>query len=204
MTHEPDLKKIPVTLSLILVNVCLFLWFFITGDPEDGAFMLSHGAASYQLIERGEIWRLFTSMFLHFSAEHLLSNMLSLFALGCIIEDRFGHGRFLFIFLLSGLFGGLASFFWHRFLLLDAVCAGASGAVFGLDGALLIMALFGSTARYGVDKRRVPLAVLLTVVLSAQQNVDNAAHIGGLLAGALLSLVLTLADRGKKDTNNVL
>ena len=53
MAHEPDLKKIPVTLSLILGNVCLFLWFFITGDPGDGAFMLSHGAASYQLIERG-------------------------------------------------------------------------------------------------------------------------------------------------------
>ena len=200
MNYEQDLKKNTVTFLLLLCNVSVFLWHFFTGDPSDPAYMLEHGACFWPLVFSGEYYRLFTSLFLHFSAEHLLSNMLCLFACGRIVEDCFGHAAFSAIYLVSGLSGGLFSCFFHMQKNNAVICAGASGAVFGLTGALLLMALFHKTAGYGIDRKRVPLAVLLTVLLSAEKNVDTVSHAAGLLAGFLVAFLFMIITERKKYT----
>lgn len=187
-----DIRKCRVTAALIIINIIVFMIIFIKGDPEDTAYMLRAGANFYPMTFNGQIWRIFTCMFLHFDISHLLTNMLSLFAIGSIIETAFGPCRFFSIYLISGLSASLASAFYHMITGNPAVSAGASGAVFGLSGALICLAVFKKTARYGVDAKRVPFAVLLSVALSSASNVDNAAHIGGLITGFIISLLLTL------------
>lgn len=187
-----DIRKCRVTAALIIINIIVFMIIFIKGDPEDTAYMLRAGANFYPMTFNGQIWRIFTCMFLHFDISHLLTNMLSLFAIGSIIETAFGACRFFFIYLISGLSASLTSAFYHMITGNPAVSAGASGAVFGLSGALICLAVFKKTARYGVDAKRVPFAVLLSVALSSASNVDNAAHIGGLITGFIISLLLTL------------
>lgn len=187
-----DIRKCRVTAALIIINILIFAVTFIKGDPEDSVYMMSAGANFYPLTFNGQFWRIFTCMFLHFDISHLLTNMLSLFAIGSIIEMAFGTWRYLVIYMVSGLSASLVSAFYHMITNNMAVSAGASGAIFGLSGALICLAVFRITARYGVDARRVPFAVLLSVALSSASNVDNSAHIGGLVTGFLISLLLIL------------
>lgn len=187
-----DIRKCRVTAALIIINILIFAVTFIKGDPEDSVYMMSAGANFYPLTFSGQLWRIFTCMFLHFDISHLLTNMLSLFAIGSIIEMAFGTWRYLVIYMVSGLSASLVSAFCHMITNNMAVSAGASGAIFGLSGALICLAVFRMTARYGVDARRVPFAVLLSVALSSASNVDNSAHIGGLVTGFLISLLLIL------------
>jgi len=175
---------------LIAVNILVFLITGFRGNTGDSEYMLSCGAMFHPLTLGGQYWRLITAMFLHFDIAHLLSNMLSLYAIGSIIEKAFGRGRFLLIYFGSGLGAGLISTFYHAWKGTPAVCAGASGAIFGLAGALVCLAVFRLTEAYGVDSRRVPLAIIASVVMSATGSTDNAAHIGGLIFGFLLALLL--------------
>ena len=178
------------TVSMMLVNLTVFLLMFFAGDPEDSEYMLAHGACCYPLTLHGESWRLFTAMFLHFSAEHLFSNLISLYAIGSVIEQAFGSIRTAVIYLTAGLSGGLVSAFYHEIIRQPAVCAGASGAVFGLSGALVCLALFHRTELYGIPSRRVPAAILISVIASASGSSDTACHLGGLSAGFLTALLL--------------
>lgn len=189
MKNEITLKKIPVTAALLLLDTLIFLLEWKTGALWDADQMLRFGAMSPELVRDGEVWRLFTAMFLHFSGRHLLSNMLSLLAFGAVIEDALGHGRFALLYLAGGICAGLTSTAWHLFLCEDALCAGASGAIYALAGALLTLALFHETAAYGIDRRRVLPALVLMVLLTVEQSVDTAAHVGGLLAGFLLTFL---------------
>lgn len=190
-----NIRNCRATASLIIINMIVFAFTFIKGDPENTTFMLASGANFYPLTFNGQLWRLLTCIFLHFNISHLITNMLSLFAIGCIIETAFGTCRYLIIYLLSGLSASLVSAVFHMIRGAAAVSAGASGAVFGLSGALICLAVFKKTARYGVDARRVPFAVLLSVALSSASNVDNSAHIGGLIAGFIVSLILMFLSK---------
>jgi len=177
---------------LILTNVLIFLFISFRGDTGDSTYMIRCGAMYHPLTLGGEFHRLFTAMFLHFDIAHLLSNMLSLYAIGSIIEKAFGRIRFLLIYFGSGLGAGLVSTFFHARQDIPAVCAGSSGAIFGLAGALICLAVFRKTEAYGVDSRRVPAAVIISVIISASRSTDTAAHIGGLIVGFLISLLLAV------------
>ena len=103
-----EFRKEPVTFILILINVLVFLVSDLTGYSQDVMHMLDLGAAYTPLItEGGEVYRLFTSMFLHFGIEHLLNNMVILGALGWNLELQTGRIRFLIIYFGSGLFGNI-------------------------------------------------------------------------------------------------
>ena len=134
-----EFRKEPVTFILILINVLVFLVSDLTGYSQDVMHMLDLGAAYTPLItEGGEVYRLFTSMFLHFGIAHLLNNMLVLFVLGSRLERAAGKLSFLVIYLLGGVAGNVIS------LLLEldrgdySVSAGASGAVFAVMGAMIL------------------------------------------------------------------
>ena len=193
-------KQIMITLSLILINVVVFFYHSIrfnrlTDDTTIAVYMLDHGANFYPRVLAGEYYRLFTCMFLHFDAAHLFGNMLSLYAIGNIIEKAFGRAHFLTIYLISGVGSSIVSGLWHMAQGEMAVCAGASGAIFGLAGALICLAVFRQTERYGINSRRVPAAIIVSLILSSASKdgiVDAAAHVGGLVIGFAVSFIIVL------------
>ena len=106
-----ELKKEPVTVFLILVNVLVFLVVEFTGGTENTGHMLQCGAAYTPAVINGEFYRLFTSMFLHFGPRHLGNNMLVLFVLGGRMERTAGRIKYLLIYLLGGIGGNILSMF---------------------------------------------------------------------------------------------
>lgn len=199
-----DVRKKPeavCTVILIIVNITIFLILSLFGRTEDAGFMLEHGAAyePYIVIQK-EYYRLFTSMFLHFGIEHLLNNMVLLGALGWNLEMETGKIRFLIFYFVSGLAGNVVSLWWDIIRGQSAVSAGASGAVFGLMGALLYVVI-ANRGRLGRLSGR---GMLFMVVLSlyfgfTSTGVDNSAHIGGLVSGFVLAVILY---RPKKNTGD--
>lgn len=138
-----DWSRIPVvSAALAAVNVIVFLILASQGDTEDPMFMLEHGAVYSELIIQGKEWyRLFTCMFLHFGVEHLMNNMLILVVAGIQLENALGKLKFLLLYLISGMGSSLLSLFVMMKTEDFAVSAGASGAVFGIIGALLWVAV---------------------------------------------------------------
>lgn len=144
------------------------------------------GMKSNYDILNGEVWRLFTAMFLHIGAVHLISNLIGLLMLGPIIEGHFGHWRFAAIYLLGGLLGSIASFAFS-----PALSAGASGAIFGLLGATLLY-FYRFRENFGQQGRDILQSMFVVLVLNlvvgvGSGGVDNWGHVGGLVGGALMT-----------------
>jgi rhomboid protease GluP len=144
--------------------------------------VLNEGALIPALVAKGEAWRLVSSVFLHSGIVHLGFNMLSLYFLGSFVEEAFGRGRFLALYLLSGVSGGLAYLYFGGF---NAPAVGASGAIFGLLGGVL-----GYAVRRGTFSWQNPLIRQLLILLALNlylgfsiPNISNTAHLGGLAGG---------------------
>ena len=182
-----------ITIILVVVNCLIFFWMDITGDPGNVIYMLDHGASYVPLIREGEAYRLFTSMFLHFNFRHLVNNMLILAVIGNMLEQIIGKWKFLLIYLLSGIAGNLLSMgLILYFEKSPAVSAGASGAVFGIEGSILYVML-RNRQRMRDNSYLYRFGIMLALSLYVgftEGGVDNAAHVGGLLAGFLLTLIL--------------
>ena len=180
------------TVALIVINVAVFFILTMFGDTEDAVFMLQHGAMyEPNIIEGHEYYRIFTCLFLHFGITHLLNNMVLLGALGWNLELEIGKVRFVIIYFASGIIGNIVSLFYDLTLEQPAVSAGASGAIFGLMGALLYVVI----ANRGRLGRLAGRGMLVMVILSlyfglTSTGVDNLAHIGGLVSGFLLAVLL--------------
>ena len=182
------------TLILMGINVVLFLCTDLLMFSPDAAF--SFGDISYKtIIYDRQYYRFITSMFLHIDASHIFNNMLTLFVLGSYLEEYLKTPRFLMLYFLSGILAGAASIYYNMLRNYDTPSIGASGAIFGLMGALLyIVAFLGEYRR--LDKRRIIFLVLFSLYGGfASGNTDNAAHIGGLASGFLLSIPLVKIGR---------
>lgn len=178
------MKKPVVTYALIIINIIYFLAMYVFGKGSTDVLTLVKFGANYApLVKIGEWYRLFTSVFIHIGLLHLLCNMYSLYVIGSQLESFYGKWKYLLIYLLSGVIGNLFSL-----LLTDGISAGASGAIFGLFGALLY---FGYHYRIYlgtvIKSQIIPLIVLNLFIGFTSAGIDNAAHIGGLIAGALVS-----------------
>jgi membrane associated rhomboid family serine protease len=193
-----------VTYALIAINVLIFALLYKyggAGGNESESTLVNSGALVPQLVENGQWWRLFTVMFLHANVEHILFNMTSLFAVGTLAERFYGSVRYLAIYLGSGLIGAVTSVAYFTLIgQPTAVGVGASGAIFGVAGALITLRFQHSEViprrlRERVSSSMIPLVVIslpLSYILAP--NVDNSAHIGGLLGGMLLSFVFPITD----------
>ena len=144
--------------------------------------VLNEGALIPALVAQGEAWRLLSSVFLHSGAVHLGFNMISLYFLGSFVEVAFGRARYLALYLLSGLAGGLAYMYFGDF---NIPAVGASGAIFGLLGGVL-----GYALRRGTFSWQNPLIRQLLILLALNlyigfsiPNISNTAHLGGLAGG---------------------
>ena len=179
----------PVTPAIVGVNVALFVIMLAFGaglTALDSRVHLLFGANYGPLTWNGQEWRLLTAAFIHFGVIHLAFNMFALYNGGSITERLFGSARFAVIYLLSAVAGNVASGWWDA----SRLSAGASGAVFGVYGALL--------AYFARRPRDIPVDVLKSVSMGAGTLllyslvmgavlpfIDNSAHIGGLLGGAI-------------------
>jgi rhomboid protease GluP len=186
-----------MTNIIIVLNVGIFAAMVIFAgagfwhSPND--VQLLWGANFGPATQDGEWWRLGTAMFLHFGVMHLLLNCLSLWEAGQLVERMYGRWRFIMIYVVAGLTGNLLSLVIQGN---QAVSGGASGAIFGVYGAALIYLwreraaisarefkwLFGGGCAFSI------ITIVLGFIIP---GIDNAAHIGGFIAGGLVSIVLS-------------
>ena len=197
-----DKIQAPCTIFLVAVNVIVFFALSFQGMTEDGAFMLEHGAMYVpRVIESGEFYRLFTSMFMHFGFPHLVNNMLMLVVMGMMLEKELGKIKYLLLYLISGLGGNLLSAMWDILANDYAVSAGASGAIFGVIGALLYIAIRNRGRIGNVSGRGLLFMIALSLYYGfTSGGVDNLAHIGGLLSGFILSILLYRKPKSKRSS----
>ena len=180
------------TVALIVINIAVFFILTMFGDTEDAVFMLQHGAMyEPNIIEGHEYYRIFTCLFLHFGITHLLNNMVLLGALGWNLELEIGKVRFVIIYFASGIIGNIVSLFYDLTLEQPAVSAGASGAIFGLMGALLYVVIANRGRLGRLSGRGMLVMVILSLYFGlTSTGVDNLAHIGGLVSGFMLAVLL--------------
>ena len=172
-----------VSLALSVACVAAFAAQVARGGLTDLNRLRELGAMDPALVERGEIWRLLSAAFLHGSLDHLLGNLVMLYVLGLGCEHAFGRSQFLALYVASGVCGSLLSLTGGR------VSVGALGAIFGLAGAL-VATLWKHRARLHVRDRRIGLLLVAwagyqLLIGAMLPQVDNRAHLGGLLCGAV-------------------
>lgn len=190
--HMQKVKKAPCTCIIIAVNVLIFLGLSMHGMTEDADYMLSRGAMYVPDMIAGRTWYpIFTSMFLHFGIDHLINNMVVLMWGGMLLEFAAGSVRMLVIYLVSGVCGNLLSGYLEFLGGSFAVSAGASGAIFGVTGALLYIAIRNRGDVYGFSRRSLIIMIVLNLYIGlTSEGVDNAAHVGGLIAGFVMAVFL--------------
>ncbi|HBV85699.1 MAG TPA: rhomboid family intramembrane serine protease [Desulfosporosinus sp.] len=180
---------------LLSINIIVFLLMTMAGGSTDQRVLITFGAKVNSLIQAGEVWRFFTSMFIHIGLMHLIFNLYALWSLGPFMEERFGRWRFILIYSLSGLGGSIASFYFS-----PALSAGASGAIFGLLGALL----YYSLKRPSLWKSGLGMNLVVVILINfgfglTQPGIDNYAHLGGLVIGLISSVFLTKPSNSSHD-----
>ncbi len=181
----------PVTFALAAINGAVFVWAEHFGRTTEVPVLLRAGASEQLHVASGELWRLVTPMFLHVGLVHLIWNTYASIGWCTAVESAMGKARFLVVYLLSGFAGACASVIAH-----PVPSAGASGAMFGIIGATLVLRyrMLGSFAAFTKDRfvranflnMAIWTAIGLTVV-----NMDNFAHGGGLVMGATSTYVVT-------------
>jgi rhomboid protease GluP len=158
----------------------------LLGVPID--VMVRLGAWTIEDVGAGQGWRLVTSIFLHFGALHLLFNSMALMQLGPLIEEVYGRSRFAVLYVATGVVGFAVSVAWRWGSV--SVGAGASGAIFGLIGAALVASRRGGRLS-GHPRGYVTQWAIYGLVMGFLLGADNAAHLGGLAAGALFAAVVS-------------
>ncbi len=197
-------QRLPVTFSLISACAVIFLGAVLTAgggaiavQPEA---LILNGGLIPESVAAGELWRLVTSMFLHASLIHIAVNMVALFFLGSFAEQAFGRERFFFLYLVSGLSGGIAYLYFGTF---TTPAVGASGAIFGLLGGIL-----GFSLRRGTFSWQNPVIRQLLIITAINlfigasiPQVSNTAHIGGLIGGLLFGAMIATSVHSRKRSS---
>lgn len=186
------LKKPVVTISIIVINVIMFLLMYVFGNGStDANTLVKFGALYKPLILRGEAFRLLTTAFLHIGIVHLLANNYSLYVIGSQLESFLGRVKYLFVYIISAICGSLMSIVFS-----NNVSAGASGAIFGLLGSLLY---FGYNYRVYLGNvlrsQIIPLIIFNLALGFILPGIDNFAHIGGLMGGVIATQAVGLKHR---------
>ena len=183
------IKKPYITYALIAINIIIYLIGMFVGQNK----MISMLGLHPLLVQSGEYYRLITCMFMHANLMHLIFNMYALYIIGIQVENFFNKWKYSIIYLISGLTGALFSMLFTR-----SWSVGASGAIFGLMGALLFFGYHHRVYLGTVIKSQIiPVIIINLIIGFASTGIDNAAHIGGLIGGILGSMMMGVKD--KKD-----
>ena len=189
--------------ALVALNVIVFFILELLGDTEDAIFMYEHGAMfPIEVLETGQWYRLFTCMFLHFGIRHLGNNMVVLFFLGDNLERALGHVKYVVLYVLAGLCGSLLSAWMMLRSGAYAVSAGASGAIFGVMGGLIYVLIRNHGRLEDLTAKRLVFMAALSLYLGfTSTGVDNYAHLGGLLSGLALAVLLYRKKRYNRTSD---
>lgn len=191
MKNKPWVSTMLVAVNVVIFLICTFTGNMLYNMGEMGVLFLMEEKAYYRII---------TSMFLHADIHHLVNNMILLIGIGMMIEAEVGHIRYGIVYFLAGIGGNLASAAWELMSCDFYTSIGASGAVFGLDGMLAAMVLFGIGQKAESMEQVTPFRLFLMIGYSVysgftEANINNAAHIGGLLTGFLAMLPFCITRR---------
>lgn len=199
-----------ITIGLILINVLIFICMEIKGSTmDDISYMVEHGASFWKLeYEQHEYYRWFTCIFLHFGIGHLFNNMLVLYLVGTYAEIMYGRMRYLLLYLSTGVLSSIASSAYYMMKDEAVVSVGASGAIYGIIGAFVIVLwinrrqLKGTWGRWGLI-----LAVLIYSGMTGK-SADTTAHISGFIGGIIMGGLLIFIHKMRKkkkgsETENI-
>lgn len=188
-----------VTYALIAINVIVFILMYLFGNgSEDTATLIKFGALNKILVlYYNDYYRIVTSAFLHIGVLHILFNMYALYVLGRELESYFGKLKYIFIYFISAIVGSLISLIFCS----DAtISAGASGAIFGLMGALLYFGYhYRAMLSDAITKQIVPLILINLFIGFMASDINNFAHLGGLAGGMLASMAVGVKYKSSKS-----
>ena len=199
--YERTFKPKKIIFTYILIMACVLMFgICCIFDGIDALRSITNytalkmGANFAPLIRQGEVWRVITYMFLHASLLHLIVNMYSLYALGASVENFLGRWKFIVVYFVSGICGGLLSAATGS----NTISVGASGAIFGLAGALLYFGYHYRTyLGEAIKKQIIPIILINLLIGYLIAGIDNFGHIGGLIGGILCTMALGIDGKSK-------
>lgn len=177
-----------VTYGILIVTIFMYLLMTMNGGSQNIDVLLQFGAKfNFSIIVFNEWWRLITPIFLHIGLAHLVFNMLIVYFLGSQLEMVFGHGKYLILYMFSGIMGNLFSFAFN-----SSISAGASTAIFGLFISTIVLSkIYPNRFQLQAIARQYGVLIGLNIIFGLfSTGVDNMGHIGGLVGGYLISYVI--------------
>ncbi len=195
--------KMPVmTTVLVAVNILVFILCAFTGD-----LLYNIGAIGItEFLEKHEYYRIFTSLFLHWDIDHLISNMIVLYYLGEVAEKHFGLVRYGILYIAAGICGNISSMIYEFYSETVIFSAGASGAIFGVIGALLLLVIIhkGHLDQISIGRFMFMLAYSMYSGFVGS-NINNAAHIGGFFSGLVIAAIYRFCNwlKSEKSLRNI-
>lgn len=211
--HEKYINRIKrlfgvVTPVLVIINVVIYIISSMNMGDDGFSFVISNLADNLDaVVNKHQYYRVFTSMFVHFGMTHIVSNMIILIALGARVENLIGKAGMLISYLVTGVAASvvsLVSSFISCYLgNVDIInmkyqySAGASGAIFGLMGIMIMLAIFNKGRISDMSLWNLAVLSVLTILNGyvSGENIDNAAHIGGLVAGLIIGVIIALTNQ---------
>ena len=189
-----SIKKPIITYAIIAICAIVFI---LMGGATDGKTLLSFGANLGLLVKQGEIYRLLTCAFVHIGIIHLVVNMYSLYVIGSQVENFYGKIKYLLIYLISAVCGSILSIGFTD----NVISAGASGAIFGLLGAILYFGVkYRTYLGQTIKSQVIPIILINLAIGFTTTGIDNAAHIGGLIGGVLSAMALGVNEQQDKSS----
>ncbi len=182
-------RKAPVTMTLLVLIAIVFAFEVLTHAYDSDEAMVTMGAIVPGLVQRGQLWRLVASMFLHGGWLHWLANSWALYQLGTLYEVLFGSKRFALIYFSTGIIAGVASSLYNH-----GPAVGASGAIFGILGAFIFSIRRSPVYRHQSWTRGLIGQLVFWIVVNIAIGyslpfIDNVAHVGGLISGLILGFI---------------
>lgn len=197
-----------VTIGLVVVNVLIYLYMYgVCGESKRDLLMNVGGLFWPAVVRGGEAWRLVTSMFIHAGYEHLINNMMVLYFVGSYVEKYIGHKKYVFLYFATGIVAGVVSMSYNIFCQIQALSVGASGAIYGVVGGLAALVVLKRGLIKDITAPRVLFFIVISIYSGIKtQGVDNSAHIGGLVSGFVIMLIILgiteFWDKRKRRENN--
>lgn len=191
-------KQSPITIGLVVINILIFFIGTRLGDQQS---LYQMGAANWQAIFYGhEYYRLFTCMFLHFGIDHLFNNMLVLLIAGIQWEQKIGSLKFMIVYFISGMIGSVCSSVSSMLQQQVVISAGASGAIYGILGAIIVHIMSDRKRREQVSIMYLAVLAVGTLyltVMGGDSTVDYLAHGVGFVTGACIEAICLIIRRKK-------
>ena len=197
------MRDYPVTTALVAINIAVFLWMVVNGGSLmefNGRDLIRAGGNFGPLTLGGEYWRLVTTGFVHGGLLHIGFNMWCLWSLGQLSERLFGRWITAAVYVLTGVGGSMLSIWWNP----DRLEIGASGAIFGIAGAILSGIKFGNVSISSIQKRQIFSSLIFFIIfnfaIGLSPGIDNMCHLGGFASGLIFGVPLAVAaSSGRKS-----